>query len=410
MIKVASSPREDVEAICGFFENHLVDLGLDVSLEPSVVGGKRQINISGSGFELPDCKLVLVSHLDTRDPRTFGRWEENSFNPYDPVVFSGSLQGVGALSGKINMALQVLALKAVVQEQGVLPKVALVGTHSGLNGMQGAIQWIRRHKLNPELVLISAPTDGEVYLSGRGGVTFEFYIPFSQSDTSGSEDFETTQSRFFVKKSPADDLFNSVFEYLDQLPSSVRILNLEADSGGSEFYLEFDLSVAASTVETRTLIDLHNKLASLKSDLEAGGRPQLQVKVLESGLVYLASYFLPDDLEEHKSTEFVTAIRSFCEARGVHYKLIEFKKPFQSELSPRVNSRVIEALSKDSDRELCIQSSYPKITEANIFGRFYRCTALYGPAKINEETELVSIDRLAESFDFYRSLMMGYAK
>jgi putative selenium metabolism hydrolase len=142
-----------------------------IKKEMEAVGFNR-VRIDGLGNILGEIgkghRLVAFdAHIDTVYPGDLSQW---SFDPFQPKVEDGKIWGRGTVDQKGGMASMVYAGK-IIQELSLSREFTVLFTGTVMEEDCDGLCWqylIREEKIKPELVVITEPTNMNIYRGHRG--------------------------------------------------------------------------------------------------------------------------------------------------------------------------------------------------------------------------------------------------
>lgn len=419
-IRIDSSGSAGSEAITAFFENVCEEFGLRTELQESLVRGQKHSNlIAIREVENAPFELMFQAHLDTYEPGTFGMWENNNHNPFEPMIVDNCLFGLGAASPKVDLLAKLYAYKEL-SEKTFKKGLVFLGTYSAKDGMMGAVQFVRRSQLRANLTLVSEPTGLSLVSKGCGAVKVEIMIPFSEEEISRKAQIEegesvSTQSRIFTSRNTEQNVLDDVFAYLKALPKGVLLLGLDATGGiggiPTEAYVEFDVADPIAN----SLTDKLQKVLELVADLRVDFKEQVdasmeestltlnKVNMIESGLLIKGFCHLATNVSQPVAESWMAKLQKSCEEIRAQFRMTEFKRPFRTDPESK-KVQDVQNIAKEfgfsTDEVLSLTS------EANVFHRFQMHPLVFGPARKSKNSEeFVSIDDLLKAKEFYKSLI-----
>jgi len=246
-IEIDSRTDRGTRKLAEFFHPYLATVGFNKiffqdlpSKEGAVSFDQNLIAIMGD--ELVDSKvqkgLMLYSSLDTPDAGDDREWSETNFNPFESVLESGKLFGLGASSGKLDFVCKL----AAVQEAAVSPlrePIYLVGTCGREKLYSGARFFKKSGVLNPKVALIHGATNMKVYRYGVGrlGCTLQLSFNTTEKDPAGFNAKTTLlirgESGFAGTGSQEVSSVHLLFEILRELSKSKIPYRVSHLHGGS---------------------------------------------------------------------------------------------------------------------------------------------------------------------------------
>jgi putative selenium metabolism hydrolase len=152
-----SSKEEKVIAV---IKNEMERVGFD---EVRVDGLGSIIGRIGKGPRV----IAFDAHIDTVYPGDREQW---SFDPFQPKVEGGKIWGRGTVDQKGGMASMVYAAK-LIKELGLNDQFTILFTGTVMEEDCDGLCWqylIEEEKLNPEFVVITEPTNLNIYRGHRG--------------------------------------------------------------------------------------------------------------------------------------------------------------------------------------------------------------------------------------------------
>ena len=111
--------------------------------------------------------IAFDAHIDTVYAGEMSLWD---FDPFTPKIEDGKVWGRGTVDQKGGMASMVYAGK-IIKELGLNDKFTVLFTGTVMEEDCDGLCWqylIREEKLNPELVVITEPTNMNIYRGHRG--------------------------------------------------------------------------------------------------------------------------------------------------------------------------------------------------------------------------------------------------
>ncbi|HNX02020.1 MAG TPA: YgeY family selenium metabolism-linked hydrolase, partial [Candidatus Cloacimonadota bacterium] len=111
--------------------------------------------------------IAFDAHIDTVYPGDLTQW---SFDPFTPKIEDGKLWGRGSVDQKGGMASMAYAGK-MIKELGLNDKYTVLFTGTVMEEDCDGLCWqylINEEKIHPELVVITEPTNMNIYRGHRG--------------------------------------------------------------------------------------------------------------------------------------------------------------------------------------------------------------------------------------------------
>ncbi|HQG47141.1 MAG TPA: M20/M25/M40 family metallo-hydrolase, partial [bacterium] len=125
----------------------------------------------GSGPRL----IAFDAHIDTVYPGDLAQWE---FDPFAPFVREGKVWGRGSADQKGGMAAMVHAGR-MIRELGLNDQFTLLFTGTVMEEDCDGLCWqylINEEKIRPELVVITEPTNMNIYRGHRGRMEMQVEV------------------------------------------------------------------------------------------------------------------------------------------------------------------------------------------------------------------------------------------
>ncbi len=131
-------------------------------------------------------KIMFDAHIDTVDVGDRAQWKQNPFNP---VLKNGVLYGRGATDQKLSMASMVYAGK-VIKELNLAKNLLIwmVGScqEEDCDGLP-LLHIINKEKMKPDYVVITEPTNLNVYRGHRGRIELKVIVKGKSCHASAPE-------------------------------------------------------------------------------------------------------------------------------------------------------------------------------------------------------------------------------
>lgn len=111
--------------------------------------------------------IAFDAHIDTVYPGDLSQWD---FDPFTPFIKDGKVWGRGTVDQKGGMASMVYAAK-IIQELGLNDQFTIYFTGTVMEEDCDGLCWqylIKEEKIRPELVVITEPTNMNIYRGHRG--------------------------------------------------------------------------------------------------------------------------------------------------------------------------------------------------------------------------------------------------
>jgi putative selenium metabolism hydrolase len=119
--------------------------------------------------------LAFDAHIDTVYPGDPAQWD---FDPFKPHVKDGKVWGRGTVDQKGGMAAMVYAAK-IIQELGLNQRFTIYFTGTVMEEDCDGLCWqylINEEKIRPELVVITEPTNMNIYRGHRGRMEMQVQV------------------------------------------------------------------------------------------------------------------------------------------------------------------------------------------------------------------------------------------
>jgi succinyl-diaminopimelate desuccinylase len=428
-------------------EGSTTDLVLWLEKEASIQGlcaeafsenfnGKDQSNIilsldNVSGLE----QFVIQSHLDTVDPGPISLWSVNRMNPFDAVIDDGKIYGLGAADVKLDFLCKLEALKAFKGKKTKDFKIqpVLIGTFGEESGMQGMLRLIRRNKLSAKKALIGEPSNLNLIYAGKGYVRVEIEVPYSNEERQYRLDHNllestSTQSRIFVGKSShsslpqdGDSAIKKMFEFLRQLPEGLALMEVNGGSNlnsvPSEAMIEFDIISNISDPMTLKLRKIFEQLLILETEFASyidpafnPSTPSLNIGLIrsnEDAVRMCGCCRFPPIVSDSVFQEWISRIQSACVKIGAQFRVVEYRKPFNTNIESDFSKICMSELIKIQPKaQFQTQSN---TNEASLLTRIgVECLSFGAGVRegnIHTPNENVSLLDLQKCIEFYKNII-----
>jgi putative selenium metabolism hydrolase len=161
---------------------------IDVIAKEMRTAGFDEVRVDGLGSVIGRIgngprMIAFDAHIDTVDTGDLSAW---SFNPFEPKIEGGKVWGRGTVDQEGGMASMVAAGR-IIREMGLGRGFTLLFTGTVMEEDCDGLCWqylIREEKIRPELVVITEPTNMNIYRGHRGRM--EIRISFSGRSCHGS--------------------------------------------------------------------------------------------------------------------------------------------------------------------------------------------------------------------------------
>ncbi|MCK5145907.1 YgeY family selenium metabolism-linked hydrolase [bacterium] len=159
IVKIPSLSCEE-EAVVSLIKRRMEEAGFD---EARIDGLGNVIGRIGSGPRI----LAFDAHIDTVDTGDLSQWD---FDPYDAKVVDGQVRGRGTVDQKGGMAAMITAGR-LIKELGLNKDWTIYFTGTVMEEDCDGLCWqylINEKGIRPELVVITEPTNMNIYRGHRG--------------------------------------------------------------------------------------------------------------------------------------------------------------------------------------------------------------------------------------------------
>jgi putative selenium metabolism hydrolase len=167
MVRVPSFSGTEKEVI-QVIKTEMEKVGFD---EVRVDGLGNVIGRIGSGSRI----IAFDAHIDTVYPGDLSLWD---FDPFTPKIENGQVWGRGTVDQEGGMASMVTAGK-IIQELGLNDQFTLLFTGTVMEEDCDGLCWtylINEEKIRPELVVITEPTNMNIYRGHRGRMEMQVQV------------------------------------------------------------------------------------------------------------------------------------------------------------------------------------------------------------------------------------------
>jgi succinyl-diaminopimelate desuccinylase len=411
------------------------EIGLETQIFEESVGDVMQINMVARTGKEPVDRLVLQTHLDTREPGAHRAWSKTGSNPFNATVYEGRLYGLGAVDAKLDFLCKWQALREL-QDRNFVGQVALVGTYGEETGMQGAARLIRRKDLLPENVLVGAPTDLQIIGAGKGIVLVDISIPFSADEIKYKEhhnelESTTTQSKVFrgvathsSAPTNGENAITKMLDYLADLPQSVIVMDMDggisANSVPSYAFFEMDLvghlenNIREKVQSVLAAIRrIENEFPHYRDDDFSPPHPTLNIGMVRTygDHICLSGCFrMPPSVNDSVYKGWMRQLKADCEAVQSLFRIVDYKAPFRlkhpSDFT-QVCTEGMKGLQRSSE-----MGTIASATEASVFTSAGAETIVFGPGsaqgRVHIANESVSLADLTLAKNYYRFVLENF--
>ncbi len=373
--------------------------------------------------------LLLLSHLDTTDPGSYGQWTKTHGNPFRASIYGDEMFGLG-VTNKLDFLSKLKALMSV-DVKNLKKDIYLLGTHGQELGLLGVREFLTDNKISFDQALVGHPTNLNLIHQGLGVSVVEIDVPFSKEELAFQEthnlaDNSFTQSKVFRGKGAhsanpqqGENAVEKMFEFLSHMPSVVTmgmnggIMNNTVPEYAT---LEFVMSGSVSNNIADKLLSIYGEVKKLRNHFKEHPMEGFESKysLLNIGMVRSSNFgitmtgncrLLPS-VREKEYRHWLTSLKQFCESKGSKFQLKRHIPSFHQDQNSNWLLEMKEVL-----KELPISSkndgngASSVCTEANLIGKRGVDCLLFGagvgPGNSHQPNESVSISDLKQSTAFY---------
>lgn len=184
--------KTNEKELADFIYKYLKKIPFLIKLEKQKMGRGRFNIIAGDGFKP---KLLLISHMDTVEPRGWKR------NPFEGTIKGNKLYGLGSMDMKGGLAAILSSLKDFRKTRGLM----LLFYCDEEYDFKGMKKFINEYKIFPQLALSAEPTDLKIWNGARGIIKISFQAkgktaPASRQDLGKNAIWGATGAIKFLEK------------------------------------------------------------------------------------------------------------------------------------------------------------------------------------------------------------------
>ncbi|MBN20474.1 MAG: hypothetical protein CL678_04225 [Bdellovibrionaceae bacterium] len=240
LLRIRSYPEYGNEEVVSFFEKLFQERGIFFETQKVFHSeeniSKRQFNLKGCiGDSLVDRStrkgLLFLSHLDTYEPVLPKQWTEIEA-PLKGEIKNNHLVGLGASSGKLDFLCKLYAAQKFREQKLKIP-LYLVGVCGRELRDLGAQYLVESLAVNPQWVVVGAPTQLELVHRQKSMIRFEMKVDF-HSVVKDSRGYNRQVRVTSFGKSGAHSFSNQGENAIEQLFSFLE----KAENSGFEFQLK----------------------------------------------------------------------------------------------------------------------------------------------------------------------------
>lgn len=331
MVRVPSFSTKE-KGVIDVIKKEMEKVGFD---EVRVDGLGSIIGRIGNGSRI----IAFDAHIDTVYPGDKSQW---NFDPFDPKTEDGKIWGRGTVDQEGGMASMVYAGK-IIKELGLENEFTLLFTGTVMEEDCDGLCWqylIEEEKIVPELVVITEPTNLNIYRGHRGRMEIQISIKGISCHGSAPERGDNAiykMSRIALEIEKLNERLKvdpflgkgsvAVSEFKSEAPSQCAV------SDFASIYLDRRLTAG----ETR-----ESAIAEVKDAAKRAGYPDVTVDVPEyrekayTGLVYPIDKYYPTWVLEEDSPW----VRNAAET----YESVFLKKPLIDKWTFSTNGVIISGM------------------------------------------------------------------
>lgn len=432
-----TSPGQSNTPLVEWLKSQAETRGLFVEVQSGIVSDIEQSNIIiRPQASRPDAEFLLQSHLDTVDPGPFQMWKENDFNPFDGTIVDGNIYGLGTAEAKLDFLCKLEAMSQFSSNSNWKLPPVLVGTYAEESGMIGAMKLIRRNLLNPRIALIGEPTDLNLVYAAKGFASVEIRIPFSEAEMLYRQEHNlrestTTQTKLFIGKSAhssvphlGESAIAKMFEYLDQMPDSVAIMEID---GGTNFntvpsnaMLEMDIQSIRDPIcaKLKKVFKLIQRMESVFKSIQdpefEPSHPTLNIGMIrtyEDHVLFSGNCRIPPIVNQQTYMNWMESLKNECAKYGTEFRVSDYKRPFRTAENSFFLKGGLDILRSFGLNEKAV--TQPSTNESSLFARIGADCLCFGPGKregnVHTPHEHVKIKDLEVAMQVYGSMIERFS-
>ncbi len=437
LIGFDTSPGQSNTALVDWLKSQAEEQGLFVEVQSSIVGDVEQSNIIIRPHNIrPDSEFLLQSHLDTADPGPFQMWTENEFNPFDGTILDGKIYGIGTAETKLDFLCKLEALAHFSNKKNWKLPPVLVGTFGEETGMLGAMKLIRRNLVTPRIALVGEPTDLKLVYAAKGFASVEIRIPFSVDEMQYRQEHNlrestTTQTKLFIGKSAhssvphlGDSAIAKMFEYLEQMPDSVAIMEID---GGTNFntvpanaMLEMDIQSVRDPICVK-LKKVYSLIQKMETQFRLIQDPEFDpsyptlnigmIRTYEDHVLFSGNCRIPPIVNQQTYMNWMETLKSDCAKFGTEFRVSDYKRPFRTTENSFFLKGGLDVLRSFGLHEKAV--TQPSTNESSLFSRIGADCLCFGPgrreANVHTPHEHVIVKDLETAIQVYGSMVERFS-
>jgi len=431
---IESSPFTGTSEIVNYLSDYISsELELKNNIIPSQSASNSESNILVKLGDNNASKkaLLLLTHLDTTDPGSYGHWDKTLGNPFSLTIYGDELYGLG-VTNKLDFLCKLQALKALSEETFKKP-VYLLGTHSEESGLIGTTEFLSDYNNHIDMALVSHPTDLNLVNEGLGIAVVEIEVPFSEDERKFHEEHNNadnsfTQSKVFRGKSAHSSLAEQsesaivkLFNFLEQMPS-VAIMGMDGgvlhNTVAEHSLIEFVPSGSIKDNIADKLLSVYGSLLELKQQFKkyphAGFATQVstlnigKIRSSKSGVTITGNCRLLPSVPEKEYKSWMRDLKNNCSKEGAKFSLKRYIPSFNQKLDTDFVKKSYDVAASQELNSGKIKSS-PICTEANLLKKHNIDCLLFGAGVVlgnsHEPNESINLSSLNKSTEFYKKLI-----
>jgi len=431
---IESSPFSGTNDLVSYLSEYISSsVGFKNKIIPSKNVGHLESNIvvELGNFTGDDNALLLLTHLDTTDPGSYGHWDKTGGNPFSLSIYGDKLYGLG-VTNKLDFLCKLEALKSFKDKKLKKP-IYLVGTHSEENGLLGTTEFLEEYNEKIDMALVAHPTELNLYNKGLGIAVVEIEIPFSDEEITfhvehNNADNSFTQSKVFRGKSAHSSLAEEgesaivkLFDFLEKMPS-VAIMSIDGgvlhNTIAEHALIEFVPSGSIKENISDKLLAVYRELLGLKekfkmyphdgfstkfSTLNIG-----KIRCTGNGIIITGNCRLLPSVPEKEYRSWILALKQSCSKINSTFSLKRYIPSFNQNLNVSFveNSKVVAKLNGLNTSAF---KSSSICTEANLMKKYDIYCLLFGAGlglgNSHQPNESISLKALNKSTEFYKNLI-----
>jgi acetylornithine deacetylase/succinyl-diaminopimelate desuccinylase-like protein len=375
--------------------------------------------------------MLFVSHLDTKDPGEYFRWDKSGANPFNASIDGDTVYGLGTANAKFDFLAKLKAFGEISAQSFSDVGPLLVGTFGTESGT-GATKFLRRRLGQPVGALVAQPTGLQLADRGPGYAIIEISIPFSDEEKTHRENHDLkentqSQSKFFTavnKYGFEPDFFDNpivkLLEYLKNLPQGFAVIAID---GGTSLaaapdnaLLELDLVDGFADSVIPKLVGVYEGLRQFSSEfktvIDEGFSPAHStfnigtIRSLTDAIQITGSCRLVPMVTKDVYEKWLNKFREHCEAIGAEFRVLDYKPPYYTSKQGPIGSTCQRVGSEMGFKSFVAAKT---ASEANVFMRFGIESLVFGAGlsvgHSLTSNEHISMKDLDQSLEFYRRVI-----